>query len=358
MTGAEIKEHFLAMGITPSTNRHREAEVIKLEFAFDNELIKIIKSHNGRWSKTLNGWYLPKSKPLLLKLLKQAAALKGTDLERPEIKEMVRRLELKSYSPNTINSYKNSLNLFIDHFYPRSIKDITRQEIEDYLLVLVKNKGYSETAVHSIINAIKFYYEQVFGHPKEFYNIERPKKPLQQPPVYSENEVRKIFDAVENQKHKAILMIGYAAGLRVSEIVNLRLKDIDSDRMVILVKSAKGKKDRTVMLSKKLLNVLRQYFSVYRPKEFLFEGNGGSKYSTRSIQKILTDAKHKAGIKKQGSMHALRHSFATHLLEGGTSLNIIQKLLGHNDLKTTLRYTHVSKTFFEKVESPLDRLDI
>ena len=123
MTGTEIKEHFLAMGITPSTARHREAEVIKLDFAFDNELIKIIKSQNGRWSKTLNGWYLPKSKPLLLKLLKQAAALKGADLERAEIKELVRRLELKSYSPNTINNYRNGLNLFIDHFYPRSIKN-------------------------------------------------------------------------------------------------------------------------------------------------------------------------------------------------------------------------------------------
>lgn len=358
MTGAEIKQHFQAMGIQPATARHREQDVIKLEFTFDNEIIKIIKCNNGRWSKTLNGWYLPKSKPLLLKVLNQAAALKGKDLERLEIKEMVRSLELKSYSPNTINSYKNSLNLFIDHFYPRSIKELNKQEIEDFLLVLAKEKGYSETAVHSIVNAIKFYYEQVLGQSREFYQIQRPKKPIKNPTVFSENEVKKIFNAFTNKKHQLILMIGYAAGLRVSEIVNLKIEDIDSERMVIHIRCAKGKKDRQVMLSSKLLELLRQYYLAFKPKKYLFEGQTGNQYSSRSIQKLLSVAKAKAGVKKMGSVHALRHSFATHLLEGGTSLNIIQQLLGHNDIKTTLKYIHVSKIFLGKVESPFDKLDL
>ncbi len=299
MTGAEIKQHFLAMGIKPSTARLRETEVVKLEFAFDNEIIKIIKSHSGRWSKTLNGWYVPKSKPLLLKLLKQTADIKDINLERQSIKELVRSLELKSYSINTINSYKNGLNLFIDHFYPRNIDEITKKEIEDFLLVLVKEKGYSETAIHSIINAVKFYYEQVLEQPVAYYNVQRPKKPIKNPTVFSENEIRRIFDAVVNIKHKLMLMIGYAAGLRVSEIVNLRINDIDSERMVIHVRCAKGKKDREVILSSVLLKSLRDYYKIYQPKEYLFEGVSGSQYSPRSLNQVITEAKQKAGVRKK-----------------------------------------------------------
>lgn len=155
-----------------------------------------------------------------------------------------------------------------------------------------------------------------------------------------------------------MLMIGYAAGLRVSEIINLKIKDIDSERMMLHVRNAKGKKDREVILSETLLTILRDYYKSYKPKEFLFEGQQGGAYSTRSLQLILKEAKQKAGVKKEGSIHAFRHSFATHLLEGGTDLSIIQKLLGHNDIKTTLRYTHVSKVELQKVISPLDKLTL
>lgn len=151
-------------------------------------------------------------------------------------------------------------------------------------------------------------------------------------------------------------MIGYAAGLRVSEIVGLKITDIDSARMVVYVRNAKGKKDRQVGLSETLLPFLRAYYVQYKPKEYLFEGQKGGPYSTRSLQLILKGAKQKAGITKQGSMHALRHSFATHLLEGGTDVTLMQKRLGHYDIKTTLRYTHVSKTLLENVQSPFDKL--
>jgi integrase/recombinase XerD len=196
----------------------------------------------------------------------------------------------------------------------------------------------------------------VLKQPRELYNIQRPKKPIKKPTVFSEKEIKKIIQAITNPKHKAMIMIGYAAGLRVSEIVSLKIADIDSSRMVLYIRNAKGKKDRQVGLSEVLLPLLRLYYKQYKPKKFLFEGQLVKEYSTRSLQLMLKDAKQKAGVTKEGSMHALRHSFATHLLEGGTDLTIIQKLLGHNDIKTTLRYTHVSNKLLQNVKSPLDKL--
>jgi site-specific recombinase XerD len=188
------------------------------------------------------------------------------------------------------------------------------------------------------------------------YELPRAKKEFKLPSIFAEEEIRRILFAVENIKHRAILCLAYAAGLRVSELVNMKLKDVDSRRMVITVRQSKGRKDRQVMLSEKLLYLLREYFKKYRPKEWLFEGNKGEQYSTRSIQEVLQHAKQKAGIKKKGSIHALRHSFATHLLEGGTDLISIKELLGHNSLKTTSVYTHVSKKHLSKIQSPLDKV--
>jgi integrase/recombinase XerD len=357
MTGEEIKNHLISFGINPSSIKHRNEDVVLLAFAYNKDFIDIIKANKGRWSKTLNGWYIPKSKTILSKITYAIAALKEIDIERKEIKHLVRKLELKSYSKSTISSYRNSFSLFLDHFNTKNIIVLTKQDIEDYLLYLAKTKRYSEAAIHTSINAIKFYYEQVLQRDKEIYQVQRPKKPIKNPTVFSENEVKRIFDAVDNIKHKSMLMIGYAAGLRVSEIVNLKIGDIDSERMVLNVRCAKGKKDRCIMLSEKLLAVLRKYYKIYKPKYYLFEGQNGEAYSSRSLQLIIGRAKKRAGINKTGSLHALRHSFATHLLEGGTNLAVIQHLLGHNDIKTTLRYAHVSKTILEKVQSPLDKLN-
>ncbi|HUS02333.1 MAG TPA: site-specific integrase [Chitinophagaceae bacterium] len=264
-------------------------------------------------------------------------------------------LELKSYSSSTIKVYKQSLNAFIDFFEDKEPGTISKREIEEYLLHL-RNRKQSETAIHSAVNAIKFYYEQVLKKPKEIYELQRPKKPIKNVTVFSENEVTKIINAISNIKHKAMLMIGYAAGLRISEIINLKIKDIDSERMMLHIRNAKGKKDREVVLSETLLIVLRIYYKEYKPKQFLFEGQSGGAYTARSLNRIMQDAKQKAGVKKEGSIHAFRHSFATHLLEGGTDISIIQTLLGHNDIKTTLRYTHVSKASLQKVVSPLDKI--
>lgn len=266
------------------------------------------------------------------------------------------KMTLLNYSGNTIKNYKNHFSKFLEYFKDKKPSEISKKEILEYLLAKWSNNKLSESEQNQKINSIKFFYEKVLNRPREVYEIPRPKKPFKLPEVFSENEVRRILDAAGNLKHKCILCLAYAGGLRVSEIINLKIADIDSDRMVIHIKNSKGKKDRIVMLSKKLLIILREYFKSYKPKSYLFEGMNGGKYSARSIQALLKNVKSKAGVKKRGSVHTLRHSFATHLFEGGTDILSIKKLLGHNSLRTTMIYTHVSKEYINKIQSPLDKL--
>jgi site-specific recombinase XerD len=228
--------------------------------------------------------------------------------------------------------------------------------VQAYLLWLLEKRGYSHANLHTTVNALKFYFEAVEGRGREFYDLPRPKKKLKLPFILSEEEMIGLIQKTENLKHRALLMTAYSAGLRVSELVSLKLKDVDSGRMLLHVREGKGGKDRMVPLSQKLLLRLREYVKDYKPKEYLFEGEGEVAYSARSAQNVLREAKEKAGIKKVGGIHLLRHSYATHLLEAGTDIRYIQVFLGHNSLKTTMLYTHVSKLKIETIQSPLDRL--
>lgn len=215
----------------------------------------------------------------------------------------------------------------------------------------------TENTLHSRINAIKFYFEQVLGREKFFWEIPRPKKPSQLPKLLNEEELERLFNALTNKKHKAMLFTAYSAGLRVSEIVNLKIKDIDSSRMQIFIERAKGKKDRYVNLSPVLLDVLRSYVKEYKPKLYLFESEStATAYPTRTVQQIFSNAKYRARIKKDVGVHSLRHSFATHLLDKGTDIRFIKDLLGHFDIRTTERYLHVSKKQLVNIVSPLDDL--
>lgn len=265
-------------------------------------------------------------------------------------------IQLKGYSPNTLRSYSNELHFLLRLLGKISISGLTKNHIQSYLLWLVKSKGCSENHVHTAVNAIKFYFEHVECKSREFYDLPRPKKPSKLPVILAEEEVVSLLKGTMNIKHRALLMAAYSAGLRVSELVNLKTTDIDSKRMTIHIREGKGKKDRMVPLSKLLLETLRAYYKEHRPKHYLFEGENGGAYCTRSAQKILHEAKKKAGIWKVGSIHSLRHSYATHLLEGGTDIRYIQTFLGHNNLKTTMRYTHVSRIKVENIGSPLDKL--
>ena len=268
----------------------------------------------------------------------------------------VELMRLKNYSYHTIKTYRHFFLVFMSYFPDRKPSTITKNEILDFLVAFRNSKKWSYTSQNQLINAIKFFYEKLLNRPQEMYELPRAAKPYNLPAVFAETEVLAIIKACENLKHKTILCLAYAGGLRVSEIINLKIRDIDSKRMVIVLRQAKGKKDRIVMLSEKLLIMMRAYFKEYKPKMWLFEGLHGEQYSTRSAQQVLTNAKEKAGITKKGSIHSLRHSFATHLLEGGTDLISIKQLLGHNSLRTTMTYTHVSKKHISKIQSPLDKL--
>ena len=267
-------------------------------------------------------------------------------------------LQLKNYSYATLKNYRHHLISFITFYSGKKPSGITKEEVLKYMLFNNEKNKPSPSTQNVIINSIKFFYEEVLKRPREVYQLPRPQKENKLPAVFDEKEIAAIIKAAENLKHKTMLCLAYAGGLRVSEIVALKIKDIDSARMVINIRQGKGKKDRIVMLSDKLLALLRTYYLEYKPKTWMFEGQGNKQYAIRSVQKVLERVKEKAGVKKEGSIHALRHSFATHLMEGGTDIMSIKELLGHDSLRTTSRYTHVSKKHIANIQSPLDKLDI
>jgi len=240
------------------------------------------------------------------------------------------------------------------YFVGDDLRTINYSQINSYLLELIQINNISVSQQNQRINAIKFYYEKVLGLKKEYYQISRPRKESKLPTVLTLDEIEKLFTAITNQKHKCILMTIYSGGLRRSELINLKISDIDSARMLIKVCGAKGKKDRYTLLSKRLLTELRKYYIKYRPCHFLFEGQDRGPYSATSIERICGNAVNKARIRKHITPHSLRHSFATHLLEQGTNLRYIQELLGHSSTKTTQIYTRVASNALMKIRNPLD----
>lgn len=244
------------------------------------------------------------------------------------------------------------------NFTGKNPSDINDHDVKDYLLYLAEEKESAASTLNQAINALKFYYGTMLKK-KFVYKVKRPRKDKKLPVVLSKEEVARIINSVDNMKHRTILMLVYSAGLRVGEVVRLKPEDIDSKRMLIHIKGSKGRKDRYTLLSEKTLEVLRAYWRKYKPEKWLFEGARDGRYlSIRSVQKVFEQACDKAGIRKEITIHGLRHSFATHLLEGGTDLRYIQELLGHKDSKTTEIYTHVSTKSLGKIKSPLDSIDL
>lgn len=262
------------------------------------------------------------------------------------------KLELRKYADNTVKAYVHQFECFINHYNDIKPENISENEIREYLKILVQ-KGRSHSYINQSVNSIKFYYEAVMGMPNRFYTIERPRKQKQLPKVLSKQEIKDLIDCTNNIKHRCIVSLLYSAGLRRSELLNLKIEDIDGKRMLITVKGAKGNKDRMTVLSPTLLEELRTYFKEFRPQTYLFEGPKNKPYSASSVLKLIANAAKKAGIRKKVTPHMLRHSFATHLLEDGTDLRHIQLLLGHNSTKTTEIYTHVAETSFKGVKDLL-----
>jgi site-specific recombinase XerD len=372
-----------------------------------NKIIKTLP--DARWSKSLHGWHVPltkqsygalqqalRGKALIydvalrnyLQHYRKVAAIQPKAIVKPElakptapIKKLpvatvkaaskisnenlvelakyIQHLQLHAYSKSTIKTYRVEFMQLLKRIGNIPVRSLTTNHIKRYMQIVLEHDEVSEHTAHSRLNALKYYFEQVLKQDKFFYEIPRPKKPLQLPNVMGQNDISKLFTVLNNVKHKAILFTAYSAGLRVSEVVQLKIADIDSDRMVIKVVDAKGKKDRYVGLSQVVLEVLRNYLKLCkpRPKVYLFEGDiPGTPYASRSAQKVFQRAKQEAGIQKQLSFHSLRHSYATHLLEKGIDIRFIKDMLGHFSIKTTERYTHVSKVKAVSIVSPLDDL--
>jgi site-specific recombinase XerD len=275
-----------------------------------------------------------------------------------ELRKQYRDLLLqKRYSPNTLKTYTTYFRQFLEHFAGRDPANLSRELINAYLLELINRRQISHSQQNQRINAIKFYYEHLLGRDREYYQLERPKKERKLPTVLTLGEVRSILEHTRNMKHKCILMTIYSGGLRRSELINLKINDIDSNRKLIKICNAKGKKDRYTLLSDTLLTMLRAYYREYRPRKWLFEGWDGNQYSPTSIEKVFHHAVRRAGIIKHVTPHSLRHSFATHLLEQGTNLRYIQEILGHGSSKTTEIYTRVACQQIARIRNPLDSTD-
>jgi len=270
---------------------------------------------------------------------------------------MIEKLVLLGYARNTCKIYIGMFEKFAKHHSSIDLMEIDQEQVRKYLQYLLES-GRSNSFVNQMLNAIKFYYEIVMEMPQRFYKIERPRKEEKLPKVISKEEVEALIKVTRNIKHKCILSLLYSAGLRRSELLNLKITDIESDRMLIMVRNAKGFKDRYTLLSKKVLLDLRKYYKEYRPKDYLFEGEKGGIYSATSVRMILNRSRKWAKIHKNVTPHMLRHSFATHLLENGVDIRYIQKLLGHRSTITTEIYTHVAKEAFNKITNPLDQLSI
>ena len=265
-------------------------------------------------------------------------------------------LELKRYSDSTITSYTNFVKIFANalNLQTEVLGNLHDKDIIVTIIKLVRIKAYSISSQKQLIGAINLFYKEIYNRNINFSIIYPVNKEQYLPCILAKDEIKLILKNTSNIKHKAILASIYGLGLRISEVVNLRVDDIDSKRMLVHVHNAKGKKDRMVMLPNKLLILLRVYFKDYNPKNYLFEGAKNGIYSQSSIRKILKVSANKSKIKKPITVHTLRHTFATHLLENGTDIRIIQKLLGHKNIKTTLLYTQVAESTIQNVQSPID----
>ena len=339
-------------------------DVIFIRFEYDRALIERVKKLVGvQWCSSEKAWYVLDSALYREKfglapknLTGKAVLLNIHPVNQPALQRYLETLQLKAYSPNTIKTYHNEFAQLLYVLKETMVDTLDETRLRSYFLYCINTLKLSENTLHSRINAVKFYFEQVLRREKFFLEIPRPKKPSILPKVINAQDIKKLFEVTTNLKHNTMLKLCYGMGLRVSEIVQLKISDIDSKNMQVFIEKAKGKKDRYANLPESILTQLRAYFLQYKPKKYLFEGQYGGQYSTRSAQKVFNDALQKAKINKSIGIHSLRHSFATHLIEAGTDISFIQELLGHNDLKTTLRYTHVSKKTIKNIKSPLDTL--
>jgi len=374
--------------------------VVYFIFPWNYSLVSAVKSLNySKWNQSVGKWYIPETKfdmSEVFRVMKGLAYVNYTDLNLgkikaakreesesrtgepthirsltasreikkpipPEIDDALNRLKLwmthKRYSESSIRSYYDGAKSFLLFVYPKPLTEVNNDDMVDYVNNYIIRKGLSYAFQNQAINAVKIFFREIVKGRFDVEKFERPRAEHKLPNVLSKTEVSAIINAHSNEKHRTMLSLIYACGLRRSELLNLKPNDIDSNRGLLIIRQSKGKKDRVVPISEKIITMLREYFIHHRPKTWLFEGQQkGDPYSEKSLQSVLKQALEKANIKKPVTLHWLRHSYATHLLESGTDLRYIQELLGHKSSKTTEIYTHVSTKNLQNIKSPFDDL--
>ena len=298
------------------------------------------------------------AKEQILPAPKEPDGLAENNIEIEEnISKFISWLKYRRYSPSTINTYTEVVRTFLKFNFPKKANEITPDDMVRFVNEYILKKGLSFSFQNQVVNGSKLFFKEIIKTSFSVEKFERPRREHKLPNVLSKEEVAGLLKALTNQKHIAMLSLIYACGLRRGELINLKPVNIDSKRHLLIIVNAKGYKDRIIPISDKVIEMLRNYYKEYQPKVWLFEGqNAGEKYSETSLQKVLKKALIQANIRKPVTLHWLRHSYATHLLESGVDLRYIQELLGHKSSRTTEIYTHVSEKSLQKIKSPFDDL--
>ena len=366
---------------------HRNQQVILLRFTYRKDWVeRVRKLPNNRWSKTFKCWYIPYEESAITLIYQTFENTKDIQIEisealqplstnlaasrlindeevetaidrTEEIARFTKWMRSRRYSESTIKTYAQAMRVFLRFCKSKTIEEIENEDIIEFNNRYIVANQYSSSLQNQVVNAIKLFFRVIENTRLEIDLIHRPKRAKLLPNVLSKEEVKLLLGGIINLKHRMMLSLIYACGLRCGELLHLMPIHIDSNRMILLVKQGKGRKDRIVPLSQKIIEMLREYYKLYRPKVYLFEGmTAGAPYDERSLQQVMKQSVQRVGIEKPVTLHWLRHSYATHLLESGTDLRYIQEILGHNSSRTTEIYTHVSTQSIRKIISPFDTL--
>lgn len=350
---------------------HRKENQLLIQFSYHKKLIALVRSIKGSyWSKSLNTWYIKYSQENLQTILTIFRDITIVDTSKLHKKELFTRnltneqknllnnfylfLKGKRYSQSTIKTYTFFIADFINFYRKTPLNNLTNRAVELFIENVFITRNYSISTQRQFISALKIF---IVFYPHTEINdlvLERPKKSRKLPSVLSQEEVLKIISSTQNLKHRAILVLIYSCGLRISELVNLELTDFHIQRKQLVIKNGKGRKDRYVSLADSFIPLLSNYYHSYKPKFYFVEGQKSGKYSTESVRQFLKKSCVKANIKKTVTPHTLRHSYATHLLENGVDIRYIQSLLGHAKPETTMIYTHVRRKDLMEIQNPLD----
>ena len=340
---------------------------LEIRFPYNSTWINEIRSWKGAvWNASLHCWHVTDNgyfrellgltipmKDYIGRSLEENMAIGGIE----KIKAFTRHLRSKNYSEQTVKTYTEAISTFLRYFPTKKVEEINHTDVIDFNNDYIKAKKYSLSFQNQVVNALKLFYRSMLDAAIDIDKVHRPRKGLVLPNVLSKEEVKLLLGSLMNVKHRAMLSLIYSCGLRSGELLNVQIGDVESARNLLLIKQAKGFKDRIAPLSNKAILLLRDYYQAYRPKKFLFEGQyPNTPYDARSLQQVMKKAIQKAGITKPATLHWLRHSYATHLLEAGTDLRYIQEILGHKSSRTTEIYTHVSTRSIQNITTPFDDL--